>query len=169
MTAGEIDTVAPVEPSAGTIEALQNMAADIAATGRHIANAFTEYLPTVAADIAAGRTPESLPTPGHSHDGRRLANTARHMARHHAGTPEALEAIWYTFTAAIWADDELRDRAALDRLKLYSGPDNYRAPHRSPRDLPAAPSPLRGLEIPEAGNAPPARPCTHTPKGAAAA
>lgn len=138
--------------------------------GRIVARRFTEGLPAVAEDIAAGRAPESLPAAGRRGGrGAALVNTARAMARRNDLTAADYLAVYYLYTAAIWADehDTTVDAAARVELCTTPPPPSPR-PCRPPRVLARdCGRHRRGLAAAvAAAHGPPSRPYTdHTPHG----
>jgi hypothetical protein len=121
----------------------------------------TTVVPGVAAALADGRTPEEFPAAGRGARSRRLLMTATTMARRGQMSPAMLEAIYTTYTAAIWADEDDDTATVTARAVLCTGPSApIAAPHRPPRVLATSCTrPGRGLVAPAACNAPPARLC----------
>jgi hypothetical protein len=129
------------------------------ATGAALLSAWTDYLAVMTTDLAAGRTPEGMPTAGNGVEGRRLVMTATAMARRGELSHADLVAIWRIYSAAIWADEAAAELADLARAILCTGLTPVSPwPTITTVVDPTADRPPRGLTEPAASNAPPARP-----------
>ena len=131
----------------------------VKAAGAVILSAWTDYLAVMTTDLAAGRTPEGMPTAGNGVEGRRLVMTATAMARRGELSHADLVAIWRIYSAAIWADEAAAELAELARAILCTGLAPV-APWPTITTVvdPTAHLISRGLTEPAASNAPPVRP-----------
>jgi hypothetical protein len=124
--------------------------------GAVILSSWTDYLSVMTTDLAAGRTPEGLPTAGNGAEGRRLVMTATAMARRGELSHADLVAIWRIYSAAIWADEAAAELAELARAILCTGLAPVTPwPTVTTVVDPTASRPPRGLTEPAASNAPP--------------
>jgi hypothetical protein len=145
--------------AAGVSAVITPEAEKVKAAGAFISSAWTDYLAVMTTDLAAGRTPEGMPTAGNGAEGRRLVMTATAMARRGELSHADLVTIWRIYSAAIWADEAAAELAELARAILCTGLTPV-APWPTVTTVvdPTADRPPRGLTEPAASNAPPVRP-----------